>query len=359
MSLSVAPAAPVVAQPEEPPGETELQATWSQDQLVVWAAGRGTTPAGDDELSDRLEAVGAPPHGWSPHRSIPLPSGARAPALSIAMADALGWLVAVGAGPAGNGVGASVRWLGRVSLCAVNLVAQGRVVPMLALNRRQGGRSTAATVRWTPALIDAAEVNTLAQRMPGPVCALERAEPRTVVLTVMESVVDAILRQAATRVDLPAAPPQVRNAGDLSAAVLARLDGSSFPAPVAPSTSLARRVTAWSKPVAGVARTKLIVQLDEPDGLAQDLGPGELGLRLPFGQRGGGLGQVGAVELHPFAARLHERPGLGRQLGDLRPRELHVVEYHRPLHVAQLGRANHGLVFGRRPQAQRRCRLAP
>ena len=55
----------------------------------------------------------------------------------------------------------------------------------------------------------------------------------------MERVVEAILGQAAKRVDLPAAPPHVRTAGDVSAAVLAKLDGTPFPAPVAPVTPVA------------------------------------------------------------------------------------------------------------------------
>ncbi|MBV8296236.1 MAG: DEAD/DEAH box helicase, partial [Acidimicrobiia bacterium] len=269
------------------PSSVELQATWSGDRLVVWAGGRGQEPADHDDLSDRLEAVGAPPHGWSPHRSVPLPSGARAAALSIEMADALGWLVTVGTAPVGedNGVGASVRWLGRVSLAAVNLVAQGRVVPALTAARRSGGRAADVSVAWVPALVDNNEVGKLASRMPPPVGALDRADARALVLRVMERVVEAILGQAAKRVDLPAAPPNVRTAGDVSAAVLARLDGSPFAAPVAPATSLARRVAAWAKPVAGVARTRLTVQLDEPDEsgawFLSVLGPGAEGKMLP------------------------------------------------------------------------------
>ena len=282
-------AAPEPAEPvdEDEPGEVELQATWSGDRLVVWAGGRGREPADHDELSDRLEAVGAPPHGWSPHRTVPLPSGAKAAALSIEMADALGWLVTVGTGQAGdsNGVGPSVRWLGRVSLAAVDLVAQGRVVPTLVAARRSEGRAADASVSWIPALVENDEVATLTARMPPPVGALDRADARAVVLRVMERVVEAILGQAAQRVDLPAAPPHVRTPSDVSAAVLARLDGSTFPAPIAQATSLARRVTAWGKPVAGVARTKLVVQLDEPDDsnawFLSVLGPGAEAKMLP------------------------------------------------------------------------------
>src|SRR5437763_1196967 len=128
--------APETVEPEPDPvdegsqGEVELQATWSADRLVVWAGGRGTAPADHDELSDRLEAVGAPPHGWSPHKSVPLPSGARAAALEIELADAHGWLVTVGAGPA-DGVRASVRWHGRVSLAAVQLYFKRSESPTL------------------------------------------------------------------------------------------------------------------------------------------------------------------------------------------------------------------------------------
>ncbi|HWW54054.1 MAG TPA: hypothetical protein VNY84_09800, partial [Acidimicrobiales bacterium] len=82
----------------DPPGEVRLQASWAAGQMVVWAAGPGTEPADNDALSDRLEAIGGPPLGWSVHPSVTLPTGARAAALAIPMKDALGWLVTVGGG---------------------------------------------------------------------------------------------------------------------------------------------------------------------------------------------------------------------------------------------------------------------
>src|SRR5207237_4217822 len=109
---------------EAEPGEPQLHATWDAGRLVVWSAGRGTAPADGDQLSDRLESVDAPPHGWAPHRSVPLPDGSRAAALSIELADALGWLVTVARGHAGDGSGPRLRWVGRVSLAAVDTVAQ-------------------------------------------------------------------------------------------------------------------------------------------------------------------------------------------------------------------------------------------
>ena len=85
--------------------------------------------------------------------------------------------------------------------------------------------------------------------------------------------------------------------------------------------------------------------------MAQDLGACELLGRFPLGKGGRRLGEVGAVELDPSAARLHERPRFGCQPRHLGGGELHVVEDHRPLDVAQLRRADDTL-RGRGPQSQ-------
>ena len=44
--------------------------------------------------------------------------------------------------------------------------------------------------------------------------------------------VDAICRDGARRLEVPAPPPRVRTANDVAEAFLARLDGSAFDAPV-------------------------------------------------------------------------------------------------------------------------------
>src|SRR4051812_37930474 len=106
----------------EPAGEVRLQASWSGGLVVVWAAGPNAEPANIDGLADRLEAIGGPALGWSQHRDLALPGGAKAAALSIPVEEALGWLVAVGGGLGGGGVGSSVVWLGRAAVMAVRLV---------------------------------------------------------------------------------------------------------------------------------------------------------------------------------------------------------------------------------------------
>ncbi len=72
-AASMAP--PVVLEPEE----VRLQASWANGQVVVWAAGRGTAAADNDELADRLEAIGGPALGWNVHAAVSLPNGERPP----------------------------------------------------------------------------------------------------------------------------------------------------------------------------------------------------------------------------------------------------------------------------------------
>ena len=242
-----------------------LQASWAGGQVVVWAAGPDAAPASNDELADRLEAIGGPALGWSLHPAIPLPTGARAAALSIPVSEALGWLAAVGGGLGRDGVGASVTWLGRVTIAAVRHVARGRVVPTLRSGKRPDGRVLDLSVRWAPALVDEAELATFAAAMPGPVTALAPADPRAVTLSVLESVVDAVVTAAASRLELPAPPPVVRTSSDVAEAVVTRLDGSSFVAPVAAGAEVSKRLDRWARAVTGRARPTLVVQLDPPD----------------------------------------------------------------------------------------------
>jgi hypothetical protein len=276
------PAAAIVVA-ADPGGEVRLQASWSAGEVVVWAAGPDTAPANHDELSDLLEAIGGPALGWNQHPGVVLPIGSRAAALSIPVADALGWLVAVGGGLGGGGVGSSVTWLGRVAVAAVRLVARGALVPALASDRRPNRGSLDLNVRWVPADVNQPEVDELAAAMPGPVIALARADAKAVTLEVLRAVVDAIATDAAGRLALPAPPPVVRNASAVAEAIVTRLDGSTFQAPVAAGAEVSKRLDRWTKPVTRSSRSRLVVQLDPPDSAGawflSVLGPGaEAGL---------------------------------------------------------------------------------
>ncbi len=280
---------PAIMVAPDPVGEVRLQSTWASGQIVVWAAGPDTPPADSDALSDLLEAIDGPALGWSPHPAVPLPSGARAVALAIPVAEALGWLVTVGGAPGHAGVGASTTWLGRAALSAVRLVARGSVVPTLATAKpRPESRHADLSVRWAPALVDPVELDRLALSMPGPVTALHPGtpDPRAVTLEVVAAVVDVIVCDAARRLELPAPPPTTRTPGAVAEAVVTRLDGSPFDAPIAVGNEVAKRLERWSRSVTGAVRARLVVQLDPPDRgdawFLSVLGPGAEGGLLPI-----------------------------------------------------------------------------
>ena len=270
----------------EPAGEVRLQASWSEGQLVVWAAGPDAPPASNDELADHLEAIQGPAVGWTAHRDIPLPAGARAAAVAIPIEKSLGWLVDVGGREDRTGLGASVTWFGRVALTAVRAVAEGRVVPSLQIGKRQDGKASEHFVRWNPALLNDATIDALATSMPGPVAALKPGNPRSVTVEVLRAVTDAIVREAASRLEFSAPPPRTRTAAEVAEAVITRLNGSAFEAPVASASEVSNRLARWAKPVSATTRPRLVVQLDPPDkGNAWFLsvfGPGAEGNLLPI-----------------------------------------------------------------------------
>ncbi len=249
----------------DPAGEVRLQASWSAGDIVLWAGGPGADPAGNDELSTRIEATGAPAQGWQAHPGVRLPGGVHAESVAIPVHDALGWLVAVGGGLGGEGLGASVTWMGRVAIEGVRLVAQGRIVPALRSEGRDGTDALELNVRWVPAVVDEPMLALLAEAMPGPVVALGNAEPKTLTRNVLAAVVDAIASDAAGRLDLPAPPPVTRNALSVAEAVITRLDGSTFTAPVAAGAEVSKRLQRWTKAVVNPNRPTLVVELSPPD----------------------------------------------------------------------------------------------
>ncbi len=250
---------------EVEPGPVELQATWEAHRLVVWAGGRGMPPENHDDLANRLEKVGGPPHGWEVHKGVPLPDGQRADALSISMKDALGWLVAVGGGQVGDGVGPSVAWLGHVALEGVRQVVRGSVVPSLKiLKRPEGNGPVEAAVKWLPALTDSPQVDALATAMPATVTALGGPDGRAVATQVVVAVVETIVGESIERMELPAQPPNANTPTDLNDTVIARMDGHPFRANANLAGDAARRLEQWTRGVVATNRKKLVVELDPP-----------------------------------------------------------------------------------------------
>jgi superfamily II DNA or RNA helicase len=264
---------------DAPPEEVALQASWSAGKLVVWAAARGAAPESYDELSNRLEMVGGPPHGWEPHAPVALPGDRRADALTIPVKDALGWLVAVAGGHGLEGVGASVLWVSRVAVEGVRLVAAGAIVPSLQIDQRGRGPTVDTRVTWLPALTDDPLVVELAAAMPASVGAVEGGSGAATAAAILAAVVDAIVSETVERMELPAAPPAMTSARDISDAIVARMDGSGFQAPATLATATSRALSQWSRGVVGTSRPRLVVQVEAP----QPGGVWLLSVRAPSG----------------------------------------------------------------------------
>src|SRR2546423_54801 len=172
-----------------------------------WGTALGAAAEGPATPAPVAVLAADPPRRPRTPPPVPLPSGARAAALSIPVEESLGWLAAIGAGLGRDGVGQSVLWLGRVAVTGVRLVAAGSVVPGLRTVKRADARTLDMHVRWAPALVDTIGIDELAAAMPGPITALGGGDARAVTPDVLGAVVDAICVQAGKKLGLPAPPP--------------------------------------------------------------------------------------------------------------------------------------------------------
>ncbi|MGH1489230.1 MAG: SNF2-related protein [Acidimicrobiales bacterium] len=253
-------------------GLTQLQLSWSPGRVVAWAAGHDAESASEAELLERLKEAGAGTVGWETHTPVKVHGQGKADAVSAPIEASLGWLVALGATTGDDTTGPSVAWLGLVTALAVRLVAQGRVVPQLKKARRARNASagndklSSFEVRWSPALVDQDEHNALSQAVPGAVGVLEnRPDGRSMTTAVLTDLVTAICKEAASRLDVPAGPPEPTSKSDVAEAFLSRLDGQPFSAPSRLGSELSRRIDQWSRPIGGTKKFKLVIQLDPPD----------------------------------------------------------------------------------------------
>ena len=266
------PPAPAAATPVAGEGVTQLQLSWTPGRIVAWAAGHGAPAADDDELLARLKEAGAGAVGWEPHNPVKVPGQGKAAAVSAPIETALGWLAALGATTDDERSGPSVAWMGLVTALAVRLVAQGRAVPQIKKARRvrnapkADDKFASFEVRWAPALVDQDEHAALSQSVPGTVSVLEnRPDGRSMTTAVLSDLVTAICREAASRLDVPAAPPDPTSKSDVAECFLTRLDGKPFTAPSRLGSELARRIDQWSRAISGTKKFKLVIQLDPPD----------------------------------------------------------------------------------------------
>ncbi len=245
-----------------------LQASWGEGKIVVWAGARGADPsAGDVEaLLEKADAGGI---AWERHAPVPVSGRPAAEARSASLAQTLGWLVGIGTGQGGDGIGPSLRWMGEIAIWGTELVAQGRMVPVLrgassnpSTGRQGSGRHR---VRWVPALVARDRLQRLVTRMPGSVVALQPSvQADAVSRSLLAGVVDAVSRAGAGRLVAPAASPHATSRSEIGESVLSCLDGRPFVADLEPAGRVADDLKRWVSPVTANHRVGLNVRLDRP-----------------------------------------------------------------------------------------------
>jgi hypothetical protein len=274
------------SEPERPlTGTPQLQLSWHDGRIVAWSAAEDAEAEDVDGVRTRLVAAGTDPAAWDAHDPVRLPAGREAPAIAAPVRQTLGWLVSLGPTAADETLAPSVTWLGLVASLGARLVGAGRVIPQLdRLPGNPGGKNNRGTYRvgWSPALVDHDELHALARAMPGAVAAFQKgSDGRAVTMELLGAFVDAVCADAASRIPVPAPPPDPRTAVDVAESVLARLDGTPFEAPTQHAGELIRGLQRWAQTVAGAPRLRLIAQLDPPD----ESGAWHLKVLVPGGQR--------------------------------------------------------------------------
>jgi hypothetical protein len=252
--------------PEALVGPVRLQLSWSDRKLVAWAGGPGQ-PAVDRAGLDAALATTNAPSVWSNRAPVQLPDGAgRSAAVDAPLGAVLGWLLADCTDTDVEGIGPTARWLGQIAAWGVELAARGAMVPHLRRIHRKSRQKPSYVVTWAPALVDVDRLKAAADSMPGAVGVLSAGtDAPTVARAVLGEVIDVLCRDAAKRIEVPAAPPEPRNPGELAETVLAHLDGSVFEAPAGLVGDLTNALDRWSSSVTSKSYRPLVVKLEPPD----------------------------------------------------------------------------------------------
>ncbi|MEM9203163.1 MAG: DEAD/DEAH box helicase [Actinomycetota bacterium] len=270
--------APVEREPEAPKPEPEpyqgtmqLQLSRTDGRIVAWAAGHNLRGEHHDQVLERVKALDGGAITWDEQATMKIPGSGRVSTHSAPVSSALGWLVALGDTAGDDGVGTSVTWMGQAAVMAVELVAQGRVIPQLVQAKRRRKDPAAADqstfrLRWVPAIVDPDRLAALAAAVPGAAMAGAREQEKTkFTLAAIGDLTDAIVSVGASQLEMPAAPPEVTTKADVGEATLCHLDGTPFLAPTKFGGELVRRLTQWGQSVVGAVERSLVVQLDPPD----------------------------------------------------------------------------------------------
>ncbi|MEZ5229698.1 MAG: SNF2-related protein [Acidimicrobiales bacterium] len=192
--------------------------------------------------------------------------------MSAPLEAVLGWLVSLRMSHDDPDIGTSATWLGMIGSLAVQLVAQGRMIPKLKkIGRAEGeGKSnnddrSSFAVHWAPALMEPDDIVALSNALPLAVTVFRnRQDARAFSQAVLADIVDVIVSAGARRLEVPAAPPEPRTKPEVAEAFLGHINGEPFDAPsrLVPSSADA---STNGRAISGAANVKLVLVLEEPD----------------------------------------------------------------------------------------------
>jgi len=313
-------------------GIAQLQLSWSSGQVIAWTGGHEAEPGDADAVKAMLDKHGGGSISWHENDPIDIAARATAPSVAAPISSALGWIVGFGmADPDDPTLGTSTRWFGLAAAFAIELVAQGRMVPLLEQFRggRRGSKGGLSTyqVRWVASVMDRDRIDSLAAAVPGAaMAASDRKDRKEFAGAVVADLVDGITRIAADQLEVPAAPPQPKSKLELGETILSRLDGSAFQAPPSIGNDVVQRMGRWAQSVTGASNTRLVVKLNPPDDddawLAEVLAPGARNGREPVEVAMATASQTKSKTLNRHVQRLERlfpallRPG-GRRRGEV------------------------------------------
>ena len=262
----------------------QLQLSWSPGQIIAWGGGHEADPADLDAVKTMLEEHDGSAISWHENDMVDIAGRAEAASLASPLTSALGWILGLGnVALDDESLGTSARWFGLAAAFAVELVAQGRMVPQLEQFRggRRSGKGGLGTyhVRWAASVMDRARLDALADAAPGAAMAVsDRKDRKEFAGAVVADLTDAITRIAALQIEVPAAPERPNSKNDVGETILCRLDGSAFQAPSGIGNDIVQRMGRWAQSVTGSANMRLLVKLNPPDEddawLAEVLAPG-------------------------------------------------------------------------------------
>jgi len=268
-------------------GTAQLQLSWSHGQIIAWAGGHEAEPGDLASLQAMLDTHDGSAISWLENDAVDIAGRAEAASLASPLTGALGWILGFGnVSLDDESLGTSARWFGLAAAFAVELVAQGRMVPQLEQFRggRRSGKGGLGTyhVRWAASVMDRARLDALAEAAPGAAMAVsDRKDRKEFAGAVVADLTDAITRIAAEQIEVPAAPERPNTKNDVGETILCRLDGSAFQAPPGIGNDIVQRMGRWAQSVTGTANMRLLVKLNPPDEddawLAEVLAPGGRG----------------------------------------------------------------------------------